>query len=151
MLREILSDSLRDAKESGETRAAAVLALVQAALNERDVCARESGLGEQVSDETIKQMIGEMIKQRQDEIVRAEQAGRVERVEQEQAEIEILSRFLPKQLSHDEMTGAVQSAIHNLGATGLKDAGKVIASLKQEFGPAINAATAKRIVCDRLR
>ena len=151
LLRETLQEEMRCARKRGDGRAESVIKLIQTALNERDVCARQSGLGDEISDSAILTMIDDMIDQRRADMVRAEEAGRLDRAEKERQEIEILTLFLPRKLSSEEVDGAVEHAIEDLGANCIKDTGRVMARLKKQFGGTIDSAQAKRIVCERLR
>ena len=74
-----------------------------------------------------------MIKQRHESVTMYEQGGRAELAEQEATEIVIIQTFLPEQMDEDAVNAAVQETISNLSAISLKDMGKVMAALKEEF------------------
>ena len=150
MIRERLQAALKDATEAGEQRAIATLRLIQAALRERDHCARHAGTGEQLGEGEIRVMLQDMVAQRRQEIVRCEACARVDRAEQEAEEIGIIEQFLPARMSEQEIGGAVQAAIEAVGATRLKDTGKVIAALKERYNGQMDFACAKRLLCQRL-
>ncbi|MDX6748228.1 GatB/YqeY domain-containing protein [Geminicoccaceae bacterium 1502E] len=150
MLRERLQAALKTASASGDERAAATLRLVMAALKERDHSARDSGAQERVEDEEILAMLRDMVEQRRQEIGRCESCARVDLAEKEAEEIGILESFLPPRLSEAEIDAAVEEAIRTLGATRLKDCGRVIATLKEQFSDQLDLACAKRIVCRKL-
>ncbi len=150
MLRERLQAALKEASEKGDNRAAATLRLVLAALDERDRSAREEGGREGVDDAAIVAMLRKMIEQRRAEIARCEASARVEEAEREAEEIAVLERFLPPQMSEEEIAHAVDVAIDELDAHSLKDTGRVIAALKSRFDGHMDLRRAKRMVCERL-
>lgn len=150
MLRERLNAALKDAMESGEQRAVATLRLIQAALRERDHCARAAGDAEGLSEDEIRAMLRDMIAQRREEIARCEACARVDIAEQEAEEIGIIEQFLPPKMSETEIASAVADAIAATGATRLKDTGKVIAALKQRYNGQMDFTRAKRLLCEQL-
>jgi uncharacterized protein YqeY len=96
-------------------------------------------------------MLRDMIAQRREEIVRCEACARVDVAEQEAEEIAIIEQFLPPRMSDAEISSAVSAAIKDLGASRLKDTGRVIAALKQRYNGQMDFTRAKRILCERLR
>jgi hypothetical protein len=145
-----LAGALKDAIDSGERRAAGTLRLIIAALKERDHCAREAGAADGISDAEIVAMLRDMIEQRRLEIPRCEKSARVDIAEQEASEIAIIEQFLPQPMSEGQIAGAVDTAIRELGASRLKDCGRVIAALKERYNGQMDFACAKRLVCERL-
>lgn len=151
MLRERLNAALKDASETGEERAASTLRLILTAIKERDLCARAAGDGEAaVSDDEIRAMLTAMVEQRRQEISRCEACARLDVAEQEAEEIGIIGRFLPAKMSPADTESAVEVMIRQTGAEKLKDAGRVIAALKERYNGTMDFATAKRLVCARL-
>jgi uncharacterized protein YqeY len=136
--------------ETGEQRAVATLRLILAALRERDHCARDAGAADGLSDAEIRAMLQDMVAQRRSEIARCEACARVDVAEQEAEEIGIIQQFLPPRMSQTEIDSAVDAAIKAVGATKLKDTGKVIAALKQRYNGQMDFACAKRLLCQRL-
>ena len=150
MLRDRLNAAYKDASETGEQRMAATLRLILAALRERDLCAREAGLSDGLSDDEIRAMLRRMVEQRRSEITRCEACARVDLAQQEAEEIGIIEQFLPPKMSQAEIASAVETAIQTLGATKLKDTGKVIAALKERYNGQMDFICAKRLLCERL-
>ncbi|MFO1068613.1 MAG: GatB/YqeY domain-containing protein [Geminicoccaceae bacterium] len=150
MLRERLSGALKDAIDAHEPRAAGTLRLILAALKERDHCAREAGMTEGLSDTEIVAMLRDMIEQRREDIARCEEAARVDQAEQEAEEIAIIEQFLPPRMSERQVAGAIEQTMRELGATRLKDTGRVIAALKARYNGQMDFAVAKRLLCQRL-
>jgi uncharacterized protein YqeY len=150
LLRERLSGALKGAIDGGDERAACMLRLVLAALKERDHCARQSAAAEGISDGEIVAMLRDMVEQRRSDIPRCEETARVDQAQQETEEIAILERFLPPRMSDGQTASAVDDTIRELGATKLKDAGRVIAALKDRYNGQMDFGTAKRLLCQRL-
>lgn len=156
VLRDRLNTAFKDANEAGDQRAASTLRLILTAIKERDLCAREAAGGggeagaEGVCDEQIRGMLAAMVDQRRREIQRCEECARLEMAEQEAEEIRVIERFLPPKMSEAETESAVGEAIAAIGASRLKDAGRVIAALKERYNGRMDFARAKRLLCARL-
>lgn len=150
MLRATLNDALKTAMKAKNQRAISTLRLILAALKDRDIAARGTGSSEPISDAAILEMLQKMIKQRQDSIEMYRKGAREDLVKQEQEEIVIIESFLPKQMDEAEMTEAVDAAIAAVGATGIKDMGKTIAALKQDYTGRMDFAKASGVVKKRL-
>jgi uncharacterized protein len=142
-----LASALRTAADSNS---AATLRLVLAALKERDHCAREAGVAEELDDAAIEAMLRDMVAQREIDIARCEETARLDDAEQEAAEIEVLQQFLPQRMSDDEIDAAVDEMIGEVEARRLKDTGRVIAALKERYYGEMDFARAKRLVCRKL-
>ena len=133
MLREQLSDSLKDAMRAKEKRKTSTLRLILAAIKDRDIAAREHGNVDGVSDDDVLQILSKMVKQRNESISTYEEAGRLELAEQEREEIVIIETFLPRQMREDEIEEAVKGMVDEIGAQSLKDMGKVMGALKEKY------------------
>ncbi len=131
MLREHLNDALKKAMLAREKLATGTLRLILAALKDRDIAARGKGNSGGIGEDEILAMLQTMIKQRRESIVMYESAGRDELARQEAGEIEVIERFLPKQMDEAEIEAAVKSTIEEVGASGLKEMGKVMAALRE--------------------
>ena len=130
MLRDDINNALKEAMKAGEARRVSTLRLINAA-----ILARETAGAERVklSDPEILDVMGKMIKQRQESLDIYEKAGRSELAAQERDEITIISAYLPKQLSDMEAGEAISSLIKELEAATLKDMGRTMAALKARF------------------
>ncbi len=146
MLRQRLSDALKDALKSKDQIGLSTVRLILAALKDRDIAARGKGNKEGISDEDILGLLQSMIKQRQESIVLYEKGGRCELAEQERGEIAVIERFLPKQMGEAEMAKAVAAAISETGAQSLKDMGKTMAALKSRYAGQMDFAKASALV-----
>lgn len=150
MLRATLNDALKTAMKAKNQRATSTLRLILAALKDRDIAARGTGSSDPISDAAILEMLQKMVKQRHESIEMYRKGAREDLVKQEQEEIVIIESFLPKQMDEAEMTQAVDAAIAAVGATGIKDMGKTIAALKQDYAGRMDFAKASGVVKRRL-
>lgn len=133
MFRSRLNEALKEAMRSKNQRAVSTLRLILAALKDRDIAARGRGVTDGIDEDEILSMLQTMIKQRREAIALYEQGGRLELAEQEREEIGIIETFLPKQFSEDEIRGAVDTVIKDIGATGIKDMGRTMAELRTRY------------------
>lgn len=150
MLRPQLNDALKSAMLSKDSRVVSTIRLILAALKDRDIAARSRAVMDGISDDEILQMLQSMIKQRRESISLYEQGGRLELAQQEQDEISIIERFLPRQLSEAEMTAAIEEVVTELGAGGLKDMGRVMAALKERHAGTMDFTKASALAKARL-
>ncbi len=133
MLRQRLNDELKAAMKSRDQRATSTLRLILAALKDRDIAARPRGVTDGVDEAEIIDMLQKMVRQRQESIELYKKGNRPELVAQEQGEIEMIERFLPQKMSETETVQAIQAVIGELGATTIKDMGRVMAALKERY------------------
>ncbi len=150
MLRTQIRDALKAALKAREERRVATVRLILAALKDRDIAARGAGGREEITDDEILNLLQTMIKQRRESIALYAQGGRQDLVDQETQEIKVIEEFLPKQLSEKEMTEAVKETIASLGATTIKDMGRIMAALKQRYAGQMDFAKASVIVKQQL-
>lgn len=132
-MRHEINEALKQAMRAKEDRAVSTLRLILAALKDRDIAARGKGKQDGISDDDILSMLQTMIKQRKESIALYEQGGRLELAEKEQDEIDIIARFLPKQLDESETEEAVRGVIADVGASSLKDMGSVMSALRERY------------------
>lgn len=149
-MREELNQALKDAMRAKDSNAVATLRLILAALKDRDIAARAKGQPEGIGDEEILMMLQTMVKQRRESITMYEQGGRLELAEAERAEIEVIERFLPKQLSEDEMGAAIDKLIEELGASSLKEMGNVMGELRTRYAGRMDFGKASGMVKQKL-
>ncbi len=150
MLRQDISEALKTAMKGKDRRATATLRLILAALKDRDIAARGNGDDSGVPDDGILDMLQKMIKQRHESIEHYEKGDRPDLVAQERQEIEIIGRFLPKQMDQAEMALAIGAVIEELGAASIKDMGKTMGALKQRCAGRMDFAKAALMVKERL-
>ena len=150
MFRTELSDALKDAMRAKQACAVSTLRLILAALKDRDIAARGKGNSEGISDEDILELLQKMVRQRRDSIELFEKGGRQDLADKEAEEIEVIKRFLPKQLDPDQVRSAVQEVIEELGAATIKDMGRVMAALKERYAGRMEFGKASALVKERL-
>lgn len=132
MLRENLQKALKESMLAKDTQRVSAVRLIIAGMKEKDVDARGKGLKE-ASEADLLSMMQNMIKQRRDSIEMYLKGHRQDLADKEQAEINVIETFLPKQMSDDEVLAAVKAAIASTGATSMKDMGKVMGELKGKY------------------
>jgi uncharacterized protein len=145
MLRDDINSALKEAMKAGDARRVSTLRLVNAALKNADIEARGQGRAP-LGDDDMLGLLQKMIKQRHESVELYDQGGRAELAQQEREEIAIISAYLPKQMSEDEVKAAISDAIEDTGAAGMKDMGKVIAALKGKFAGKMDFAKASGLV-----
>lgn len=150
MLRQRLNDDLKTAMKARDQETTSTLRMVLAGLKDRDIAARPSGNTGGIDDAGIVDMLQKMVKQRRESIELYKQGGRQELVDKEQGEIDVIERYLPKQLSEAEASAAVDKVIADLGASSIKDMGKVMAALKERFAGQMDFAKAGGLVKQKL-
>lgn len=150
MLRARLNDDLKQALKAQDKLALATLRLILAALKDRDIAARGKGNCDGIGDDEILELLQKMVRQRRDSIEAYEAAGRQELADREAGEIEVIKRFLPKELDETEVQSAVDQTIEELEANSIKDMGKVIGALKQRYSGRMDFAKASQMVKQRL-
>ena len=91
-----------------------------------------------LKDSVVTNILKKMIKQRNDSCEAYQKAGRTDLLEKEKKEIEIINEFLPKQMTDEEMKKICEATVKNLGATSLKDMGKVIGALKKDYSDVLD-------------
>ena len=145
MLRDDINNALKDAMKARDERRVSTLRMVNAAIKDRDIEARGNGKGP-LSDEELLALFQKLIKSRQDSIELYQKGGRADLVAQEQEEIAIISGYLPKQMSEDEMKAAIAAAIKDTGAASMKDMGKVIGALRGKYAGQMDFGKASGLV-----
>lgn len=145
MLREDLQNSLKEAMKQRDTKTVDAVRLIIAGQKEKDVEARGKGL-EKASDADLLSMMQTMIKQRNESIRIYKENNREDLAAKEQSEIDVISRFLPKQMSQAEVETAVKDAIAATGAAGIKDMGKVMGALKAKYTGQMDFGAASALI-----
>ncbi|MFM2043250.1 MAG: hypothetical protein RLY86_1826 [Pseudomonadota bacterium] len=150
MLRTSLNEALKEAMRAKEPRAVSTLRLILAALKDRDIASRSRGVTDGIDDAEILSMLQTMVKQRKESIVVYEQGGRLELAQQEAEEIVVIERFMPKQLDEAEAKAAIAALVAEIGATGIKDMGRVMAELRSRYAGQMDFAKASGFVREKL-
>ena len=145
MLRDNINDALKTAMKGGDTRRVSTLRLVNSALKNADIEARGQGKGP-LSDEDLLSLLQKMIKQRHESVELYEKGGRPELAAQEREEITIISGYLPKQMTDQEIHDTIGALLKEVGATAMKDMGKVMAAIKERYAGKLDVAKASAAV-----
>ena len=132
-LRDKISSELKTAMKARDATRLATLRLINAAIKDREIAARGEQNVSELSDADLVAVLTRMVKQRRDSARAYEEAARLDLAEKELAEIAVIESFLPRQLSEDEMEAAIDDVIARLGATSVRDIGKVMGALKAEY------------------
>lgn len=145
-----ISNALKEALREKDQVAVSTIRLILAALKDRDIAARGQGKAEGLNESEVLSLLQSMIKQRQESSETYREAGRAELADREEAEIAVIERFLPQQMSAEDMQKAVDELITELGAGDIKDMGKVMAELKARYAGQLDMGQASGIVKQRL-
>ena len=145
-----ISSALKDAMRSKDQTRLSTLRLITAAIKDRDIALRGDGEDRGVTEADILQILGKMVKQRDESARTYEEAGRLELAESERAEIEVIEDFLPKPLTDEERKAAVAAAIAETGASSVRDMGRVMALLKERHAGRMDFAKAGPLVKAKL-
>ena len=149
-MRERLSAALKEAMKAKDAARLSTLRLINAAIKDREIALRSSGDGASVGDAEVLAIMGKMVKQRQESARAYEEGGRLELAEKELAEIGVIEDFLPRQLTPEEVAQAIDKAVTKLGASSIRDMGRVMAELKAKYTGQMDFGAVGPMVKDRL-
>ena len=149
-MREKLNSELKSSIINKNVVAVKTLRLIIAAIKDRDIVVRSSGNKTGIDDSEIISLLKKMIKQREESIILYKKGKRDDLVKNEQNEINIISKFLPAQLTESEVKSIVIEAIKKENAKSIKDMGKVINAIKQDYPNNIDFSLASKIIKDML-
>ena len=150
MLRDEIKLKLNECLKIQDKKSISTLRLVLAALKDRDIAARSNGNNSGIPDDEIKLLLQTMIKQRKESAEIYEKAGRLELFEIEKKEIEVISSFLPKQMSNIEISEAVDKIIKETNANSIKDMGNIMSKLKNDYAGRCDFALVAKIAREKL-
>lgn len=145
MLRDAINNAVKDAMKAKDERKLSTLRMVNSSLKNADIEARGQGKPP-LSDEDLLGLLQKMIKQRQESITLYDKGGRPELAAAEREEIAVISAYLPKQMSDEEVNAAIAAIVTETGAAGMKDMGKVIAALKAKYAGQMDFGKASGLV-----
>tara|TARA_R110000782_G_scaffold167129_8_gene259256 strand:- start:6551 stop:7003 length:453 start_codon:yes stop_codon:yes gene_type:complete len=145
MIRDALKAAQIEAMKGGDKERLAAVRLILAKVKDRDIELRTAS---QVPDDDalVVDVLQKMVKQRRESIAMYEQGGRAELAAIEQAELNVIETFLPRQMSEDETKAAIKGIKAETGAASLKDMGKVMALLKERHGTTLDMSKASGLV-----
>ena len=145
-LREKINEQLNLALKSKNKTLISTLRLILAAIKEKDIANRSAKNREDVKDPEIIKVLRKMKKQRQDSIDLYKKGDRKELIEVEESEIKIIDTYLPKQLNDEETKKICEQVIKSVGASSIKDMGKIMGTLKQKYADSIDFSKVNIIV-----
>jgi hypothetical protein len=149
-LREKINEQFNTALKSKNKTLVSTFRLILAAIKDRDIANRTSGKKEEVKDAEIIKVLRKMKKQRQESADLYKKGERQELLQIEEAEIKIIDAFLPKQLNEEETKKICKETIKSVGASSMKDMGKIMGSLKKEYSDTIDFSKVSTIVKELL-
>lgn len=150
MLREKIGESLKTAMRAKDAAALSTLRMIGAAIKQKDIDVARARGDQQISDDEILNLLQGLIKSRRESIEQFKTGGRQDLVDKETAEIAVIEQFLPKQMSDAEARDVIKSIISSLGASSIKDMGKVMNELKMKYAGQLDmskvSATVKELL-----
>ena len=145
MIRDDINAAKIAAMKGGDKETVGTLRLVQASILNRDIEARTGGAPKD-DDTLVTEVLQKMVKQRRESADVYRKNGREDRAATEEAEITIIERFLPQQLSDEEAQAQIRAIVAETGATSMKDMGRVMALVRERLGGSIAPARASGLV-----
>jgi uncharacterized protein YqeY len=150
MIRDDIKSAQIAAMKAGDKEARAAISLIQAAIKNRDIEARapqsREGKAPDDDDALVVEVLQKMVKQRRESIEMYRKGGRPELADAEAREVATIERFLPTAMSEDETKAAIEAIKADLGATGMKDMGRVMAELKARHATTLDMSKASALV-----
>ena len=144
-LKKKIEDKLNDALRAKDKNIYPTLRLIVSAIKDAEIAGRTKGQKE-IKDSDIISLLKKMIKQRNESCEVYKKAGRNELLENEKREIEVINLFLPKQLSEEETKKICQDTIKSVGATSMKDMGKIMGALKSKHADTLDFSKVSSIL-----
>ncbi len=144
-LRKKIEDKLNDALRAKDKNIYPTLRLIVSAIKDAEIAGRTKGQKE-IKDSDIISLLKKMIKQRNESCEVYEKAGRNELLENEKKEIDVINTFLPKQLSEEETKKICQETIKSIGASSMKDMGKIMGALKSKHADTLDFSKVSSIL-----
>lgn len=149
-LRTQIQAALKQAMKDKAVNRLSTLRLINAAIKDKDIDARAAGKDEGVGEAEVLMILGKMSKQRLESARAYEEGNRLDLAEREREEILVIEEFLPRQLNKAESAAAVDAAVAEVGATSIRDMGKVMGILKGKYMGQMDFGSVGPIVKDRL-
>ena len=145
MIRDDIKTALVAAMKGGDKASTGTIRLIQSAIKNRDIELR-TGTAPVDDDLLVTEVMQKMIKQRRESAELYRKGNRNELADAEEAEIAVIERFLPKQMSDEEANSAIQAIIAETGASGMKDMGRVMGEVKSRLAGQLDPARASAMV-----
>ena len=144
-IRQTISDDMKTFMRAKDTARLGAIRLLQASIKQKEVDERI-----ELNDDQILTVIQKMLKQRKDSIEAYQQANRQDLIDQEQLEIEVLTKYMPEPLSDEEINQFIEEAIATTGAVDMKDMGKVVGVLKSKVAGRADMGEVSKLVRQKL-
>ena len=144
-LKKQIEDKLNQALKAKDKNIYPTLRLIVSAIKDAEIAGRSKGQKE-TKDSDIISLLKKMIKQRNESSEVYEKAGRKELLENERKEISVINTFLPKQLNEEETKKICEETIKSLGATSIKDIGKIMGTLKSKHADSLDFSKVSSIL-----
>lgn len=148
MTKKELQEELKQSMLARDTERTAVLRLIISAIGYQEI--QKGGAGYEASEEDVMNVLQNQAKQRRDSISEFEKGNRPDLVEKEQKELDLLAKYLPAQMSEDEIKEVVKQAISETGASSMQDMGKLMGNLMPKVKGKADGNTVNRIVREEL-
>ena len=145
-----LNNSMKEAMKARDEITLGTVRMVLAKIKDQDIAARSTGNQDGSSDGEIASLMQNMIKQRQESAKMYRDGNRPELAEQEDKEISVIEKYLPKQLSDAEIQKVVEDLISSTGAASIKDMGKVMGELKANYAGQLDMGKAGAVLKQKL-
>ncbi|NYT39962.1 GatB/YqeY domain-containing protein [Sphingomonas sp. R-74633] len=145
MIRDDIKAAQITAMKAGDKETRGAISLIQSAIKNRDI--EERVKAQPMDDDAmVIEVLQKMVKQRRESIEMFEKGGRQELADNEKAEVAVIERFLPAQMSDAETSAAIEAIKAELGASGMKDMGRVMAELKTRHATTLDMSKASGLV-----
>ena len=146
MIRDKLTGAMKDAMRARAEPATTTIRMINAAIKQKDIDVARPRGDQQIGDDEILNLLQNLIKSRRESVELYKQGSRQDLVDKEEAEIAVIEQFLPKQMSEEETEAAVRELVASLGASSVKDMGKVMGALKSKYAGQLDITKASVIV-----
>ena len=145
MLRDSIKTATIEAMKARDPARTGALRLISAALKNKDIELR-TGTAPADDDVVVAEVLMKMAKQRRESIEMYDQGGRAELADAERAELAVIESFMPKQMDEAEAMAAIKAVVAEVGATSVKDMGRVMAAVKERFAGQLDMSKASGLV-----
>ena len=150
MIRDKISQVLKDAMRAKDEVKTTTLRMVNAAIKQKDIDVARARGDQHISQDEVLNLLQNLIKSRRESIELYKQGGRQDLVDKEETEIGVIEQFLPKQMNEEETRAAIRDLVAALGAISVKDMGKVMAAIESKYAGQLDIAKASAAVKDVL-
>ena len=150
-IRKKIEDNLQLALKEKNRIVISTLRLIIAGIKDKDIAFRSKDNKEGIKEDDIKQLLKKMIKQRNESIEIYKKSNRNDLLDIEKKEVQIISKFLPKQFSEEETNKICKDTINKIGATSVRDMGKVMGMLKKNYADVLDFSKAGLILKNMLK